>query len=286
MAPAARPPRREGRGRGEEAAERKGSKGREETPVGEFLNSLPDRYSLHFLRSLEPQAFERILKDDPGGGDELDPGMTKTLRFRHENGTVTVELVELSRELRCLPGNGMDPPSEGRVAEARWERCDPSKEALLLRMDEKAVIRPAASVRLGEDAAGPRMGVLDEGRRVPLEVQGLLPAERDGLLRLDPDDVVSDGRDPDRPSDLPLLRLGQVRATLRDFHVGAVEGFVDQVVEVHDPSFPRRHAPFRQIHEGIEDRLRSPIDPHELERGLEPLECKLMILAEDVDRDI
>src|SRR3989440_4710400 len=193
MAPAARPSRREGRGRGEEAAERKGSKRREETPVGEFLESLPDRYGLHFLRSIEPQAFERILKDDPGGGDELDPGIPEAFRFRREHGTVTIELVELSRKLRHLPGHGMDPPSEGRVAEARWELRDPSKEALLLRMDEKAVICPAASVRLGEDAAGPRMRVLDEGRGVPFEVQGLLPPERDGLLRLDPDDVVSDG---------------------------------------------------------------------------------------------
>src|SRR6266566_7402727 len=168
MAPAARPPRREGRGRGEEAAERKGSKGREETPVGEFLNSLPDRYSLHFLRSLEPQAVERILKDDPGGGDELDPGIPKALRFRREHGTVAVELIELSGELRRLPGHGMDPPSDGGVAQPRWELRDPTKEALLLRMDQEAVIRPAASVRLGEDATGPRMGVLDEWRGVSL----------------------------------------------------------------------------------------------------------------------
>src|SRR5438132_2021153 len=164
MAPAPRTPRRAGRGRGEEAAERKRSKGREETPVVAFSTSLPDRYGLHFLRSLEPQAVERILKNDPGGGDEIDPGIPKTLRFRREHGAVTIELVELSREFRRLRGHGMDPPSKGGVPQARWELRDPTKEALLLRMDQEAVIRPAASVRLGEDAAGPRMGVLDERR--------------------------------------------------------------------------------------------------------------------------
>src|SRR5438309_3144895 len=248
--------------------------------------SLPDRYGLHFLRSLEPQAFERILKNDPGGRDEIDPCIPEALRFRREHGTVAVELVELSREFRRLPGNRMDPPSEGRVAEAQWELRDSTKEALLLRMDQEAVIRPAASVRLGEDATGPRMRVLDEGRRVPFEVQGLLPPERDGLLRLDPHDVVPDGRDPDRLGDLPLLGLGQVRATLRDLRVGAVEGLVNQVVEVHDPSLPRRHATLGQVHERVEDRLRSPINPHKSERGFEPLERELVILAEDVDRDI
>src|SRR5207302_11356246 len=152
MAPAPRTPRRAGRGRGEEAAERKRSKGREETPVVAFSTSLPDRYGLHFLRSLEPQAVERILKHNPGGGDELGSGIPEAFRFRREHGAVAVELVELSRELRRLPGHGMHPPSEGRVAEAQWELRDSTKEALLLRMDQEAVIRPAASVRLGEDA--------------------------------------------------------------------------------------------------------------------------------------
>src|SRR5207253_4972670 len=120
MAPAPRPPRREGRGRGEEAAERKRSKGREKTPVGEFLDfPFRTRDSLHFLRSLEPQAVERILKDNPGGGDELDSGIPKALRFRSEHGTVTIELIELSRELGRLPGHRMDPPSKGRIPEAR-----------------------------------------------------------------------------------------------------------------------------------------------------------------------
>src|SRR6266705_4563296 len=202
MAPAPRTAWREGRGRGEEAAER--SEGREEAAVGVFLEFLSRPDGLHFLRRLQPQAVESVLKDDPSGRDELNPGVPKALRFRREDGTVAVELVELSRELRRFPGHGMNTPSEGGVAQPRWQLRDSTKEALLLRMDEEAVIRPTASVRLGEDATGPRMGVLDEGRRVPLEVQGLLPAERDGLLRLDPDDVVSDGRDPDRPSDLPL----------------------------------------------------------------------------------
>src|SRR5207302_11066023 len=124
----------------------------------------PDCYGLHFLRSLEPEALERILKDYRGDRDELDPGMSKTLRFRGEHGAVTIELVEVSREFRRLRGHGMDPPAKGGVPQARWELRDPTKEALLLRMDQEAVIRPAASVRLGEDAAGPRMGVLDERR--------------------------------------------------------------------------------------------------------------------------
>src|SRR5207244_9540265 len=124
------------------------------------------------------------------------------------HGTVAVELVELSGELRRFPGHGMHPPSEGGVPQARWELRDPTKEALLLRMDQEAGIRPAASVRLGEDAAGPRMRVLDEGRRVPFEVQRLLPPERDGVLRLDPDVVVSAGWASDPPGHLPILPLG------------------------------------------------------------------------------
>src|SRR5437660_9917339 len=96
--------------------------------------SLPDRYGLHFLRSLEPQAVERILKNDPGGGDEIDPGIPKTLRLGREHGGVTIELGELSREFRRLRGHGMDPPSKGGVPHARSELHDPLIEALLVRV--------------------------------------------------------------------------------------------------------------------------------------------------------
>src|ERR1700704_1765229 len=114
MAPSPRTAWREGRGRGEEAAER--SEGREETPVGAFDEFLSDRDGLHFFRRLEPEAVERVLEDNPSRRNELDPRVPKTLGFRREHGTVTIELVELVREVGRFPGHGMDPPSEGRVA--------------------------------------------------------------------------------------------------------------------------------------------------------------------------
>src|SRR3989454_928608 len=137
-----------------------------------------------------------------------------------------------------------------------------------------------------EDAAGPRMGILEERCRVALETQRLLPTERDRLLGLHADHVVSDRRHADRFGNLAFLRLRQILAALRDLRVRAVDRFVDQVVEVDDASFARRHPAFRQVDERIEDRLRRPVDAHQLEGGLQPLERELVVLSDDVDRDV
>src|SRR3979490_2428205 len=101
MAPSPRTAWREGRGRGEEAAER--SQGREETPVGAFDEFPCGRDGLHFLRRLERGAGERWLGASPSRRKELDARVPKSLGFRRENGTVAIELVELGRELRGLP---------------------------------------------------------------------------------------------------------------------------------------------------------------------------------------
>src|SRR5437867_5089748 len=130
------------------------------------------------------------------------------------------------------------------------------------------------------------MSVLEERRGVALEAQGLLPTERDRLLRLDADDVVPDRRHADRLGDLPFLHLREILAALGDLRVRAVDRFVDQVVEIDYASLARRHPALWQVHERVEDRLRRPVDPHQLEGGLQSLERKLVVLPDDVDRDV
>src|SRR5712691_11418464 len=128
-------------------------------------------------------------------------------------------------------------------------------------MHEEPEVTRGACLRLGEDAASAGVGVLKEWCGVALEVQSLFPPERDRLLRLHPREVVSNRRYADRLCDLLLPRLGEILATLCDFGVGALNRLVDQVIEVDDTPFPRRHATLGQVHDSVEDRLRSPVDP-------------------------
>src|SRR5437773_900888 len=153
-------------------------------------------------------------------------------------------------------------------------------------MQEKARLAGAQVARLREDAAGPRVGILQERGRVSFEIQGVLPPEGDRLLRLDADDVVAEGAQADRLGDRPPSWLGQVLAASGDLREGALDRLVDEVVDVDDDALPRRHAALREADEGIVDRLRGPVDPHELEGRLESLEAELLILPEDVDRAI
>src|SRR5437867_4980513 len=105
-------------------------------------------------------------------------------------------------------------------------------------------------MRIGfcQDAARPRVGILEEWSGVALEAQSLLPTERDRLLGLDADDVVADRRHADRLRDLPFPRLREILAALRDLRIRAVDRFIDQVVEIDDASLARRHPALRQVH--------------------------------------
>ena len=154
-------------------------------------------------------------------------------------------------------------------------------------MDEEARVPGARGTsRLVEDSARAGMGVLEEWRGASFEVEGLLPPEQDPLLRLDPRDVVPDCAHPDELRDLPLPRFGEVLPPLGDLRVRPVDGLVEEVVEVHDEALPRGQATLRQAHERVEEGLWGPVDPEEPERGLEPLERELLVLPEDVDRDV
>src|SRR5207249_8684877 len=96
-------------------------------------------------------------------------------------------------------------------------------------------VRRAVRIGLRENAARPRMGILEERGGIALEAERLLPAERDRLLRLDADDVVPDRRHPDRLGDLPFLGFREILAALRDLRIRAVDRFVDQAGEIDHP---------------------------------------------------
>src|SRR5207247_1137991 len=105
---------------------------------------------------------------------------------------ISVELVELRREVRGERGDGMDAATVRGFSDRRRELRDPPEEPLLLGMGEAVELARAPSFGFREDAARPSVRVLEERRRISLEVEGLLPPEQDRFLRLDADDVVPD----------------------------------------------------------------------------------------------
>src|SRR3989449_221850 len=181
---------------------------------------------------------------------------------------------------------GVDAATLRGLPHGRRELGDPANQHLFLRVHQETQVRRAVSISLGENAARTRVGVLEERRGVALEAQSLLPTERDRLLRLDANDVVADRRHPDRLGDLPFPRLREILAALRDLRIRAIDRFIDQIIEVDHASFARRHPALRQVDEGVEDRFRRPVDPHQLEGGLQSLERKFVVLSDDVDRDV
>ena len=180
----------------------------------------------------------------------------------------------------------MDATALGGLPNRGRKLRDPADQPLLLRVDEQARIAGSAGVRLRKDAARAGMRVLEERRGVALEVQRLLPPEHDRFLRLHADDVVPDRADADRLRNLPLLRLRKVLPTFRDLRVRALNRFIDQVVEVDAASFAGRHPALREVHKGVENRLWLPLNAHELERRLQPQERELVVLPDQVDRDV
>src|SRR5919198_172588 len=93
---------------------------------------------LHLLRGLDAEAVQCILQDDPGGVDEIDPGLPQRGRFRREDGEVAVEEVELGREVRSEGRDRVHPPPLCGLPQGRGELRDPTEEALLLGMLEEA----------------------------------------------------------------------------------------------------------------------------------------------------
>jgi len=180
----------------------------------------------------------------------------------------------------------MDTTALGGLPNGRRELGDPADQPLLLRVDEQARVAGSARVRLREDAARAGVRVLEERRGVALEVERLLPPEHNRFLRLHADDVVPDRADANRLRDLPLLCLREVVPPFRDLRVCTLYRFVDQVVQVDATSLAGRHPALREVHKGVEDRLRLPLDAHELERRLQPQERELVVLADEVDRDV
>ncbi len=238
------------------------------------------------VRCLQPEALERVAEDDPGAVDEGDPRIPQADGVRGQDGAIPIELVELRREVRGERGDGVDAATIRRISNHRRELRDPTQEPLLLGMGEAFELAGALSLGFREDAARPSVRILQERRRISLEVEGLLPAEQDRLFRLDTNDIVADRADSDRLCDHPFPLLREVLAPLRHLGVGAVERLLEQVVQVDDATLPRRHAALRQGHERVEDRLWRPIDAHQFERRLEPLKRELVILPEDIDRDV
>src|SRR5438094_8116045 len=101
-------------------------------------------------------------------------------------------------------------------------------------MQEQPRLSGAQVARLLEDTTGPGVGILQERGGVSFEIQGVLPPERDRLLRLNADDVVAEGAQADGLGDRLPSWLGQVFAASRDLREGARNRFGDEVVDVDE----------------------------------------------------
>ena len=148
----------------------------------------------------------------------------------------------------------------------------------------RGVIR-LETARLVEDPACPRVRVLEEGRRVPLEVQGFLPTERDLLLRLHADDVVAERRDSHGLRDLSHPRLGQLGASAPHLVQGPRDRLLNQVVHRDDAPAAGRHRALRKDDIRVEHGLRLPL-AEQAEGRPELLELEAVVFPEDRDRHV
>src|SRR6267378_1591142 len=113
----------ERRGRGKAAEE--GSQRREEAPLGTCSPSPRGSLGSHFLRSCQAEAIECVLKDDPRGVHKIETGIPQRPRLSGQDGAITIELVELSREVRSERGDGVNAASLGALPQSRREFRDP-----------------------------------------------------------------------------------------------------------------------------------------------------------------
>jgi len=127
------------------------------------------------------------------------------------------------------------------------------------------------------------MGVLNEGGAVALKVQGLLPLEHQLLLRLHPDDVVSDRPHANVPGDPALPFLVEVGAAGADLLVGPVHRLLQQIIQIDHDALPRGHTPLWKGDERIEDALRGPIASQDPQGAGELLLPQLLVLPQDVE---